>query len=231
MNTDTWERRYADLLRVLSHDLHAPVRQLESFKTLLKHTGKWNEEQKEYFAFIESALDRLNLRTKRIQALSNALNMPLEYERLDVHEMIESTAMETLEGYGAPIRIKVCVNGSSLVSSRALLSSIVGEIVLNAQQHANSHNAGSLSIKVESNQINTKLLFQDTGPGIKEEWLEKALQPMVRLTDNVDLASAGIGLTLVQLAVERLGGEVSLHNQCGLVVELNLPHLSTSSNS
>ena len=92
-------------------------------------------------------------------------------------------------------------------------------IIINSFQAMN--NNGKMTIEIFHKQNNVVILFKDTGPGIKEEDLEKIWTPFFTTKDS----GSGLGLGVVKNIIDAHGGSIYMVNREseGVRVEIALP--------
>jgi signal transduction histidine kinase len=102
------------------------------------------------------------------------------------------------------------------------LTRAVRNLVDNATRHG-SHTTLNLC----RNDQRIRIEVKDNGPGMPEEWLEKAFEPFTRLDSSrgPHSGAAGLGLAIARTAVEAHGGHIRLNNQAagGLCASIELP--------
>jgi len=89
----------------------------------------------------------------------------------------------------------------------------VKQAVLNIVKNAihAMESGGTLTIHLRENASEQSLVFQDTGPGIPDETLEKIFEPYFTTKDH----GSGLGLTLVYKIMKEHGGDIQVHSQLG----------------
>mgnify|MGYP006284567523 FL=1 len=92
-------------------------------------------------------------------------------------------------------------------------------IIINSFQAMNDN--GKMTIEIFHKENNVVILFQDTGPGIKEEDLEKIWTPFFTTKDS----GTGLGLGVVKNIIDAHGGNIDMVNREteGVQVEIVLP--------
>jgi signal transduction histidine kinase len=60
-----------------------------------------------------------------------------------------------------------------------------------------------------------RIFVRDNGPGIPEGHREKVFQPFRRLHSRRTVEGSGLGLSIVQTVVDRLGGSIDLESAVG----------------
>lgn len=96
----------------------------------------------------------------------------------------------------------------SVAADKEKLKQAFANILLNAVQAVKR--GGSVEIKAKSD-ISTKSIivqFEDTGPGIPEEYIEKIFEPFVSLREGCK----GLGLAICSMIINAHGGTISAEN-------------------
>ena len=108
---------------------------------------------------------------------------------------------------------------ATVVGSRQLLFQALANLVDNAIK--NTPESGTISLAVERNAAEVRLLVTDTGPGIPEADRDRVLEPFVRLDSSRSTPGSGLGLALVAAIARLHGARIELgDNRPGLSVAL-----------
>ncbi|MFD0422016.1 sensor histidine kinase [Streptomyces parvus] len=110
------------------------------------------------------------------------------------------------------------VNGS-----RGQLSRVIGNLLDNAQRHAD----GSVAVSVAADGRGVRVEVRDDGAGVPEEERERIFERFVRLDDarSRDDGGAGLGLAIARDVAARHGGTLTVHRAAegGAAFRLWLP--------
>ncbi|MYV62609.1 HAMP domain-containing protein [Streptomyces sp. SID4931] len=110
------------------------------------------------------------------------------------------------------------VNGS-----RGQLSRVIGNLLDNAQRHAE----GSVAVSVAADGRGVRVEVRDDGAGVPEEERERIFERFVRLDDarSRDDGGAGLGLAIARDVAARHGGTLTVHRAAegGAAFRLWLP--------
>ncbi len=102
----------------------------------------------------------------------------------------------------------------TVVSDRHRLSVIINNLVSNGFKYFDPEKKDSFfSIYVQITEEKVVMVFSDNGIGIDQEYLDKVFDMFFRATQSV--MGSGLGLYIVQEAVHKLRGEVSVESQIG----------------
>jgi two-component system sensor histidine kinase QseC len=127
---------------------------------------------------------------------------------------------------GHPLELDLCDAPCMLLADANGLSSMVGNLIDNAQRYAPSGSAIQVALHARDGQA--VLSVSDAGPGIPLELRERVFEPYYRIPGSAGSGS-GLGLAIVREVVERLGGQIALldgEGGHGMRVELTIPLLS-----
>lgn len=194
----------------VSHDLQAPLASVSGFLTMAREELGDGD--------IESAsglLSRAEAASSRADHLVQDL---LQLARLDQQgtpttcdlRSAVSSALEDVTDTLLERRVALRLGqdlGAARVDPAALRQSL-SNVIGNAVKYATLGEAPRLTFHSEHEANTVTLRICDNGPGIPAEDRMRALIPFQRLTEAVD--GTGIGLALVQRAMENAGGSVAL---------------------
>ncbi|MEU3054013.1 sensor histidine kinase [Streptomyces griseus] len=172
--------------------------------------------------------------TVRLQVLAADL---LLLARLDAGEKPGSATVELgalvreevsqRTGDRIPAAVEVPEGGAFEVNgSRGQLSRVIGNLLDNAQRHAD----GSVAVSVAADGRGVRVEVRDDGAGVPEEERERIFERFVRLDDarSRDDGGAGLGLAIARDVASRHGGTLTVHRAAegGAAFRLWLPRPS-----
>ncbi|MGQ4450537.1 ATP-binding protein [Streptomyces griseus] len=125
------------------------------------------------------------------------------------------------------VRVEVPEGGAFEVNgSRGQLSRVIGNLLDNAQRHAE----GSVAVSVAADGHGVRVEVRDDGAGVPEEERERIFERFVRLDDarSRDDGGAGLGLAIARDVASRHGGTLTVHRAAegGAAFRLWLPRPS-----
>ncbi|WP_098025167.1 sensor histidine kinase [Streptomyces sp. st115] len=172
--------------------------------------------------------------TVRLQVLAADL---LLLARLDAGEKPGSATVELgalvreevsqRAGDRIAVRVEVPEGGAFEVNgSRGQLSRVIGNLLDNAQRHAEA----SVAVSVAADGHGVRVEVRDDGAGVPEEERERIFERFVRLDDarSRDDGGAGLGLAIARDVASRHGGTLTVHRAAegGAAFRLWLPRPS-----
>ena len=119
--------------------------------------------------------------------------------------------------------VRLLAEGKLVYTCRpALIRRAMQNLLDNALRYA-----GSAEIVLDIQPTQLRIMVQDKGPGIPQEWLEQVFKPFVRLDSarNTESGSVGLGLSIARTLIHQHGGELTLANrpEGGLSATITLP--------
>jgi signal transduction histidine kinase len=237
-----------DLLYVLSHDLRAPLINLEGFSHALADTvGQLDEllsaaaagaagegagrvaEMKQDIAeslhFIRQGVDRMGVLVGGILQLSRLDSKPQQVERVDLDQLVQ-TVLPTFQYQLSQRQIAVNVGHLPIVVGDSVrLSQVISNLIDNAIKYMKPEGPARIDVRCERQPGLDVVSVRDTGVGIRPEDHAKVFRLFARLANN-GTPGEGIGLAAVKKIVEQRGGMITVESEPGQgsVFRFTLPH-------
>lgn len=205
------ERSNAELDRfayVASHDLKAPLRAIDSL-------AAWIEEDSGD-ALPPASTRHLALLRGRVERMERLLDSLLTYSRVGrqevVPEVTDTAALvhEAVALVAPPDGIKVQVEGTfpTVTTARAPLALVLRNLVSNAVKHHDRPDDGRVTVSARVDGDWVTFTIADDGPGIASEYRNRVFEMFQTLRPRDEVEGSGMGLSIVQKAVESRGGRV-----------------------
>ncbi|MBV1788144.1 response regulator [Marinobacterium sp. D7] len=218
----------------ISHELRTPLQSILGYAQLLGDQAETPERMLpglntihrsgQYLAdLIEGLLDISKIEAGRLELYRNQVQLP---ELID--QLADMFAMQA-RSKGIAFHCRTLDPLPQLVSAD---EKRLRQILINLLSNAVKYTAGG-QVEFEIHYRNQVAEFniRDTGPGIPEEHLARIFDPFerVRTADSPNLPGTGLGLTIVKLLTEIMGGDLRVDSVPGqgscFSVSLMLPWL------
>jgi PAS domain S-box-containing protein len=225
----------SQFLSRMSHELRTPLNAVLGFAQLLLSDGervtaetrRRRLEQihgagQHLLSLINDVLDLSNLEGGGIRI--NAQPVPLAALVAETLPLVERQARQR----------KVKLRSGALAGVALADATRLRQVLLNLLTNAVKYNRDGGQVLVEAQAADDSVLLcvSDTGRGMTEAQLQQAFEPFNRLgLENEGIEGTGIGLAIVKVLVERMGGTVHARSapDRGTVFEVRLPDGSAHS--
>ncbi|MFK7948875.1 MAG: ATP-binding protein [Saprospiraceae bacterium] len=213
---------------IASHDIKEPIRVISGYASLIfkKLPNDLKGSLDEYFDTIKRSTSQLYTLIEdfaRYTTLSK--DEVIEKESVDLNELtfsVINALQETIQKSKGQIEISEL---PTIQSTNSLLFATLKNLIENGLKYNKSENP---TVNIDYNQTKThhEIIISDNGIGIKKEYHQKIFEMFKRLHNRGAYEGSGIGLAIVKLSVEKLGGTVNLESEKGkgsrFVIELPL---------
>ncbi|OUJ68716.1 PAS domain-containing sensor histidine kinase [Hymenobacter crusticola] len=203
-----------------SHDLKAPITNIESIVLALRDTLPASVQQDEVVAHL---LDLLNQTVGRFQLtigqLTDISRLQLVHagpaEPVVLAPVVENVRLDLAPAIGAAdVRLSVEVAPDLVVSfSPANLRSIVYNLLSNAVKYRAADRPAQVRVHAEQTASEVVLTVQDNGLGMSEVQQRQLFGLFQRLHTHVE--GTGVGLYITKRLIENAGGRIAVQSQPG----------------
>ncbi|MDB6057900.1 MAG: hypothetical protein JWO95_1744 [Verrucomicrobiales bacterium] len=202
----------------IAHDLRAPLRAQESFATALvdEFGDVLGETGRDYAQRITQSAIRLNHLVQDLLAVSRLSRAELQIETLDLRAIVARTCQEMdFQIQEALARLKVQDFSFQVCGNDALLGMAITNLLSNAIKFRKPDVRPEIEIRAEERDGWVRLTISDNGIGIAPEYHQQVFGIFNRLHKAGEYPGTGVGLAIVQKAVDRMNGRVGVESQEG----------------
>lgn len=224
ISSDLASRAKSEFLANMSHELRTPLNSIIGFSEIIQTQSLGEVKQPEY---IEYAQD-INESGKRLLKIINEIldiskieagDRQLNESRVDLQKVVKAS----LDLFASKVEanrmdITDMLSGIPKVLGEELaIKQVVMNLVSNAVKFTPSGGRLTLSYEVDKGG-RLRLSFTDTGIGLDEHEIQKALSPFGQLDNQLSRTGTGtgLGLTLVASLMRLHGGDLELFSQKGI---------------
>ena len=220
----------------ISHELRTPLQSILGYAQLLTDKQDLTEAQARGLniiqrsglhlaGLIEGLLDISKIEAGRLDLFRNKVQLP---ELLD-----QLASMFQMQAKNKGIELNFNIEGrlpKVVVADEKRLRQVLINVLSNAVKYTQE---GSIDFTVKYRSQVAEFIVKDTGPGIDESYLARIFEPFerVRNTQTPNVQGTGLGLTIVKLLTEVMGGELQVESEIGkgscFKVSLMLPWVNS----
>jgi signal transduction histidine kinase len=202
----------------IAHDLRAPLRTVHSFSDLLLHdyAAKLDDTARDYIQRMAVAAGRMDELIQDLLAYGQLTqeNLPLEAVPLNslLANTLEHMCMD-IELKGADVRATSPL--PAVRANRALLQQVFTNLLSNALKFVPENVAPCIEIFAETLDGKVRVSVRDNGIGIDPGLQQRIFGVFERLHSTEQFPGTGIGLAIVQKAIDRMSGKLGVESQPG----------------
>ena len=211
-----------NLVNMIVHDMKNPVTTTLLGLDLVESDpgSRLSEKQRENLHMAKRNQFKLSEMINNLLEISKLESGALRPHKvdLDIYSLINRVgdryrAMAASDGIN--INMEVDPDAQIIVSDLWLLDRILSNLLSNAIRHSYPEGQIILSVKADTSNGSVRISVKDFGEGIPEEHLHKIFDKFyqVELRERGDRTDTGLGLTFCRMAIETLGGSISVESK------------------
>lgn len=207
-------RELDDFAYVASHDLKAPLRDIDSLASWIEEDAAEHlpAESKRHLAKIRDRIGRMERLLDDLLQYSRAGRIFHQPEPFELRRVVDDVLAVT----PPPPSFDVVVSGDAppVRAPRVPFELVLRNLVSNAVKHHQGA-AGRIEIEIATHPEHVELSVTDDGPGIPAELHERVFRMFQTLRPRDEVEGSGMGLAVVKKVVEAHGGRVMLQSAPG----------------
>ncbi|GHN01630.1 hypothetical protein WSM22_31190 [Cytophagales bacterium WSM2-2] len=208
-----------NLIGIVAHDLKSPLNQIKGLLSLIKMTGKVDEESGKYLGMMDQSATRLNDMIAKILDVEaiESRQMNLKIETINLSEVLNGVSDRYKNDAikkNIVIITKIAPNGFAQ-ADRSYAEQVLENLLSNAIKFSPYERSVYVNLDVRENAVVCEI--KDQGPGLNEEDKKKLFGKYQKLSAKPtgNEISTGLGLSIVKKFVEAMGGEIWCESEVG----------------
>jgi PAS domain S-box-containing protein len=207
-------RELKDFAYVVSHDLKAPLRAINSLAAWLSqdYADQLDEDGQELIDLLMNRVKRMHNLIEGVLQYSRVGRIQEEQVRIDMNQLIQ----DVIDLIVPPSNITITIAHPlpTITAERTRIAQVFQNLISNAVKYMDKPQG---EIIIDSTDAGDFWQFSvaDNGPGIEEKYFEKVFQLFQTLHPRDEFESTGVGLAVVKKTVELYGGNVWITSQVG----------------
>ncbi len=213
---------------VVSHDLRAPLRKIETLGNFLKEDYE-NQLDEQGIGFINNMATITSHLSKLINSLLQYSQVSMESKTFEVVDLnsIAEKAINNLDAQINETKAKILIeNLPTIEGEPSLLYQLFQNLIANALKFHLDDIPPIIKISSKAKgKENWEIIIQDNGIGFDQKYAKKIFRPFERLVNRSKFEGCGIGLAHCKKIIDRHNGDVSVEsvpNQ-GSAFKITLP--------
>lgn len=202
----------------VSHDLKAPLRGIDGYSQLLMadHAKSLDEEGRSFLATIRAAAKQMNQLIEDLLLYSRVERSEQRPVPVDVGALVDTLLAEHAgEIKRRGVTVLAATASGTIKADRAALALAVRNLVDNALKFTKDVSAPTLEIGGRRDASVFLLWVRDNGVGFDMRFHDRLFQVFQRLHRAEEYPGTGVGLAIVEKAMNRMGGRVWAESEPG----------------
>jgi len=193
----------------ISHDLRAPVRQIDSYAGLLEEElGSVTDSARRYMGRIRTACERMNHMVEGMLRLARQTRAEMHTSRIDLSALANELRAELIQS--APERQVDwrIQDGLRAEADPVAMRAVLDNLMRNAWKYTSRQADTRIEFGATERDGEQVFYLRDNGVGFDPRFAERLFQPFQRLHSASEFEGTGIGLATVWRLVQRHGGRI-----------------------
>lgn len=203
-----------DSIADISHQLRTPLTTINLIMSFLQKSQITDIERMKYVAEVNSHLKRIDWLISSLLKISklDAGTVAMKNEKVYVSYVVGKAA----ESIMIPLEIRnqvfdyISTGNETFLGDQNWAIEAVSNIIKNCMEHTPEN--GHILVKATENILYTKIIIEDTGPGISKEDLPHIFERFYKGKNSAN-SSVGIGLALSRMIIQNQNGTVKVENR------------------
>lgn len=197
----------------ISHDLATPLTVIKLNVQMLSKNNH-DEKVRQKLSSILGEIDNMSEMMSNVLQLSRLKHSEYRLVEVPTTHMIEKITEDAKLTYHAHPEIHIGAT-PSVVGEKTLVYQIFQNIITNAVKYSSRQENPKINIEGEIEGDCVVYRISDNGIGIPEEEKDNVFKIFKRIDNAKSFAGSGVGLTIVQSIMKRLGGSIGFTSVVG----------------
>ena len=211
------QRIKRDLTNMVIHDLKGPLAEIVANLEMLRYETL-TELQKELLESAVFGSDEISRMISNLLGISRMEEnkLPIDSAPLDTHlKMVEIAKryMPLAKLKDIAIITEVSEELPTIETDSLLFERVLINLLTNAIDH--TFESGQIILVADESENELSFEIKDNGRGIPGEILEKIFEKFSQGREGLPKTGSGLGLTFCKMAIESLGGQISVRSDLG----------------
>tara|TARA_R110000744_G_scaffold291662_1_gene402260 strand:+ start:346 stop:1086 length:741 start_codon:yes stop_codon:yes gene_type:complete len=210
---------YEEFVYITSHDLSAPLRQIEGFAEMIvsKHGDSFDEKTQRHFSLIHQGSTQATQILTAIKNYSRLNTRAQPFAVIDCNEIV-AQVLENLSSLIAETAASItCTELPSIIGDSEQIKLLFECLIKNALIYQLPDNKPVILISAKGDDNFWQFCISDNGIGVPDNLTEKIFKVLRRGVSNKKYPGIGMGLALSKKILQKHHGDISvaLNNENG----------------
>jgi len=209
-NLEKQNKELNDYAHAVSHDLKAPLRNINALVNWVKEDN--------FDKFDQQTLESFDMMLQNLEKMDHLIITILDYSSIDKTDTVSTNfnlnevVSDCLKKLEIPSNFKINVSDvlPNVHANKQRMTQVFQNLVQNAIDY-NKSDSPSIEIDCTENEEFQTIKIKDNGIGIKKEYTNKIFDSFMKLHNNFN--SAGLGLSIAKRIIESKGGKIWVESE------------------
>lgn len=211
------ELEYSRIINAISHEISNPVAALKSNIQLLRNNFGSNEIKlnDEILCMCDDSIEELVRFLDNIRLVNSVIKSSYKpkISSFEIEKILNSLFME-IENLSIDHK-RIAVHTDLEFKEFSSDLDFLRRILLNLLANAVKFSRAEVLLGISTFQSSLEFVIQDFGIGIPEDEMDQIFSPFYRGTNVKNTPGIGLGLSIVKVLIETLGGQLYLYSSIG----------------
>jgi ligand-binding sensor domain-containing protein/signal transduction histidine kinase len=202
----------------MAHDLRGPLRTIRSMTSLWidEYRDRFDATSLDYAERIQAAVQRMDDLMRDLLVYGLVAHSNTTLEKVDLKHIFEAVRKDLQSEIQArEARVETTPEAPAVVANPLLLRQVLTNLLTNAIKFVPPQIKPEVRLHAERDKNSVRILVEDNGIGIQPKYRDRIFGLFERLDNDKKYPGTGVGLAIVQKAVERMGGKVGVESEPG----------------
>lgn len=203
---------YEEFVYIVSHDLSAPLRQVEGFVELVtsKHADSFDDKTRRHFELINSGVSQAKQLLDAIRGYSRINTRTEPFTALDLNSII-AVVQDDLSPLISKTNALITVgNLPTVMGDMAQVTQVFECLIHNALTYQLPESKPEITLNVVDKVDTWQFCINDNGIGVSENVAAKIFKVLRRGVSDKKYAGMGMGLAIAKKVLQRHQGDIWL---------------------
>ena len=226
------ELEYSRMISAISHDISNPVAILKSNIQLLRNNLSSNEKElnAEILCMCDESTEELVRFLDNIRLVNSVIKSSIQpkFSLFKIENMLSDLCLD-IESLSLGHR-RIIVQTNLEIKEFSSDLDLLRRILLNLLTNALKFSRAEVILGISSIQSTLEFVIQDFGIGIPEDEIDQIFSPFYRGTNVKNTPGMGLGLSIVKILIETIGGQLFMHSSTGqgTIIRIVIPNECTN---
>lgn len=222
---------YDEFVYIVSHDLSAPLRQIEGFSEIIvsRHADSFDEKTKRHLALIQGGSNQAKSILEAIRSYSHLNTMTQPFVLLDLNKIVSDTKVKLLAMFDEVSASITCNNLPEIIGDPKKITLLFECLIHNALTYQPQKQHCNINITAVEQTNDWQFCITDNGIGVDEKVQKKIFKVLKRGVSDKKFPGLGMGLAIVNKILQQHKGRIWLesNNNGGSAFYFTIPkHLT-----